>query len=570
MKKTSAFLIAALLATPFSLGPAEPASASACTLTGAGTSGDPWLVGSDSDFQKVADSPCLSSGFYKQTANITLSAGAADVTPSGFSGSYDGDFYTITLAGAWSNGTQSVTSLFNDNVSGTLKKLYIAGHLKPASTIFQAAPLAYTIKSGGIVSQVKSTVNVTITDNRDTIKLSGMVQRLSRGALMEYSSASGTLSWEPTTAPGTRYQYYAGLVADIAIDSDGFNTTAGTTRSVEIRDSYSRVTVKWPSAARCYAYFGGIVGATQTVGSDVYLIRTYSASQFDPSTNTSTVGCASGFPKIGGLYGRSDNSGRRLGTFTGGWTDPPPAGPTPTYVYSVSSFWAKDLIGNVANSIGGDAPSGSTNQYVSGLPRAVGLSSDYLKTLSTFQSKESATTGIPDVASNLAVGSSTGGYTTNGTLDTNEATFRWAIESGNVLAFVPPPYPTAQPTPPTTAFFNRTVIADTTVPASMAGRGQVNLEGPATGYPTLGRVWEICEGSNDGFPVLVWEEQDCSGEGSGGGSGGSSSESETAQPALAATGPSTTATVLLALIASAMTVFGALLFRRSRRFASGS
>jgi len=510
-------LVSALLATPLFLGAAEPASASSCDLAGTGTSVDPWLVSSDSDFQKIGDSPCLGSGYYKQTADITLSAGAADMTPSGissgFSGSYDGDFYTITLAGAWSDGSQSVgNGVFNNNVSGTLKKIYLAGNLKPAVSPFNAhaAPLAYNIKSGGIVSQVKSTVNVTVIGNVDTIKLSGMVQRLSRGALMEYSSASGTLSWEPTTAPGTRTQFYGGLVADIAVDSDGFGTTVGTTRSVEIRDSYSRVTVKWPSAARCYAIFGGIVGSTNTVGSDVYLVRTYSASQLDPSTDTSSAGCAFGYLRIGGLYGRSDIS-RYLGSYT------PPASSTPTYVYSVSSFWATDLIGNVAYSIGGEPRSGDTNQYVGGLPRAVGLTSDHLKTLSTFQSKESATTGIPDVTSNLAVGSSTGGYTTDGTLNTNEASFRWAIESGDVLAFVPPPYPTAQSTPPTTAFFNRT------------------LDGTGADYPTLGRVWEICEESNDGFPVLVWEEQDCGGDGDGGGEGGGG---EGGGEPIAQTGPS--------------------------------
>lgn len=556
MKKTVALLIAALIAAPLSLGPAESAIASTCTLSGAGTVGDPWLVNSASDFQLIGDSPCLLSGYYKQTAPITLTTATSDELPNGFSGSYDGDFYTLTLAGTWSDGSASVSGVFGSNITGTIKKLHLAGNYKPSSVLNQGSPLAFAIQAGGIVSQVRSTVNVTITGNADTVKLSGLVSRLGRGALMEYSSASGVLSWEPSGTPGP-YQYYGGLVVDVSTDETGLGLTAGSTRTVEIRDSYSTVTVKWPSAARCKAYFGGIAGSTSQLGSDAYLVRTYSASKLDPSTDTTRCGF---FPAIGGLLGRSDN-GRLLGTGV------------PSYVYLISSFWAQDLIGDVSYSTGLPQRAGS---YENSLPRAVGLTSEYLKTISTFQSKESATAGIPDTSSNLAIGSSTGGYTTDGTLTTNEETFRWAIESGNVLAFVPPTYPTAQSTPPTTAFFNRTVISDTTVSASMAGRGQVALEGPVTGYPTLGRVWEICAGSNSGFPVLVWEERDCTGEGEGGGGssgggaeGGSASGGSSAEPALAATGPSTIATVALAGTAGALLVGGTLLVRRSRQVLAG-
>jgi hypothetical protein len=354
-----------------------------------------------------------------------------------------------------------------------------------------------------------------VTGSSDTVSVGGLVVRLARGALIEYSSASGTLSWEPTDGPGTSTQYYGGLVALSGNDENGLGTSLP--RTTEIRDSYSRVSVKWPDGAKCKANFGGIVGATNQIAGDIYLVRSYSASNVDSSTDTSSCGAPFYFPQIGGLIG--DGRLDRLGSYT------PPDVATPTYIYFVSSFWAEDLLGNVSDSIGYPT-SGSTNQYVSSLPRAVGLTSGYLKTLSTFQSKESGTTGIPDVSSNLAEGSSAGGYTTDGTLNTNEETFRWAIEAGNVEAFVASSYPTRQPNPPLGAFFNRTLISDTTVPASMAGRGQAALEGPVTGYPSLGRVWEICPESNSGFPVLVWEEWDCS-TGGGNGAAGSSSSSPT-------------------------------------------
>lgn len=575
-----AVLVAALFGPIVVSSPAQAADCSLGTAVGAsgtpGSAENPWLVKDDADFQIIGEGGCSLSGHYRQTADIRLTNATPDKVRDGFSGSYDGDFYTLTLAGTWSDGSVRVLGVFGSNISGTVKKLHLAGDYKPSNEEV-GSPLAFIIGSGGVVSQVRSTVNVTVIKNSGSIKLSGLVSRLDQGALMEYSSATGVLSWDPTVPPSLPsspgpYQYYAGLVTDVGGGSGGSGT-----RSVEIRDSYSRVTVKWPSDARCKAYFGGIIGNTGTVASDVYLVRTYSASQIDPTTNTSSDGCSSP-PAIGGLFGRSDSS-RRLAD---------PHDSPPTYVYSVSSFWAKDLIGNVSNSIGSPA-AGSTDQYdvSSLLPRAVGLTSDYLKSISTYQSKGTAPTGIPNVSANLAVGSSTGAYTTNGTLNTNEQTYRWAIESGSVRAFVPPTYPTPQPTPPTTAFFNRTVFNPLQSGATMLGRGGT-LETTTDTIPALGRVWEICAESNGGFPVLVWEEENCggnevsgggdgsgdgngggkgSGHGNGGGEGASGSASN--QPELAATGTSPTAAVLVTLMATAMTALGLLVYRRSRKLMVG-
>jgi hypothetical protein len=80
-----------------------------------------------------------------------------------------------------------------------------------------------------------------------------------------------------------------------------------------------------------------------------------------------------------------------------------------------------------------------------------------------------------------------------------EQDYRWAIEQGDVQAFVFPNYTSA------TNFWTRELIGNTSVSASMDGRNSV-LEGPVTSYPALGRVWELRSGANNGFPTLVWEQ----------------------------------------------------------------
>lgn len=523
MKNLKALLAILALVSANLLIPAAPASAAVCSLSGAGTSSDPWQVGSAADFQKISDSPCLASGYYKQTANITLTTPSSDYSTTTLSGTYDGDFHTITLSGGWSDGTyNTVYGVMGQNVSGTIKKLNLTGDYKTSS--YWGQPLILNVKSGGLISQVSSDVNVTVTGNADTIKLSGLVQRLGRGATMEYSRASGNLFWEPTTTTAT-YQYYGGLVIEMGIDEDAL--AASDPRKTEMRDSYSAVTIKWPDAQRCRATVGGLVGMQPTVTGDIYLVRSYSASKFATGVDYSGTGCSAIYPAIGGLVGRSDAS-KYIGSS--------PNNTIPTFMYSISSFWAKDLIGGSAYSVGYPR-SGDTNQYTSSLPRGVGLDSSYLKTLSTFQSKESATTGIPDTNSNLAISSSTGTYSTDGTLNANEATYRWGIEAGDVSTFTPPTYGNVA------NFLTRTVLTDTSV------------------NPALGRVWEICSTENSGFPVLVWEDK-C---GAVVASTPSSSASPVNKKALAATGASKFTTNSLAAYAFVLVLFGAVLVKRSNR-----
>jgi hypothetical protein len=104
-----------------------------------------------------------------------------------------------------------------------------------------------------------------------------------------------------------------------------------------------------------------------------------------------------------------------------------------------------------------------------------------------------------------------------------EQDYRWAIEAGSVGTFVPSSYVDESD------FLTRALFTDTTVEKEyrVRGAGDLFVHGGAdsetvTGYPSLGRVWEICANENNGFPVLVWEERTCSGGGtaSGGNPGG--------------------------------------------------
>jgi len=173
----------------------------------------------------------------------------------------------------------------------------------------------------------------------------------------------------------------------------------------------------------------------------------------------------------------------------------------------VSAFWTRTST-NLA--IGYIHESGLQPLVYTGgtLPEAVPLDASLLQTLSTYQSKESGTqSGIPSGESDLLDESSTGALT--------ERDYRWAIEQGNIGTFVPSSY-----TDPNN-FATRQLFSDTSDNQEYRreGSGDLTAHGGedqrlVSGYPALGRVWEICSGST--LPFLVWEERSCSGGGTGG------------------------------------------------------
>jgi hypothetical protein len=140
------------------------------------------------------------------------------------------------------------------------------------------------------------------------------------------------------------------------------------------------------------------------------------------------------------------------------------------------------------------------------------VSAANLRILSTFQSSELGTSGLPGGAEIVEAAS---GEAVTGDVRTPTAPdYRWAIEQGNKVGFVASEYRAVA------NFASRKLISPI-VAQSYQTRGVVDSN--ITGYPALGRVWEICANENNGFPVLIWEQRDCAapgGDASGGNPGG--------------------------------------------------
>ena len=427
----------------------------ACSLSGSGTPSDPWLVSTQTDFQIISTvsgtSSCSSTGSYLQTANINLTDPTLDQVGSTFSGVYDGDFWTLNFGGGWINSTTEFFGGAFQTVNGTVKDLFLTG--TQSGAIRKMGSLAWQLTSGGLVSRVSSSVSMSsnyVGDAGETPELGGLFSRATDSTI-EYSKFSGSITWNGSlTGVARNYNVWSGSLAAVT----------GTTKII---DSYGTATITSnPSACAGASAFspGGLVGFTY---GQLDLVRTYSSTTFSSSNPCAT-------PQWGGLVSRTNSA---------------------SFIKAYSTFWSSENSPLVAVYTGqGGTPLPS---YTGGLPVAVRVSASTLANITTFQSKEDSTTsGVPSGSSDLTQANET-------TSTVLEQDYRWAIEPGNVEAFVFPNITTSN------NYWTREHIPNTSASASMSGRGTV-LEGPVTGYPALGRVWELGAGVNDGFPTLVWEQ----------------------------------------------------------------
>jgi len=476
-------------------GGSAPAMASGCTLdlelgpgsSDPGTADNRWLVRSGTDFGKVGKGGCGLDRDYLQTASFSVDTSNSaqrvdDIddagTITGFSGVYDGGHWTITLVG------DSNRSVFS-TVSGTVKKLRLAGELQDTRTGAtqpgdEGLGSVANFLLGGTISEVGSTVTIrsSVTGASSGAEIGGLIGFSKGDSLIQYSFYSGKieLALNPV-ASGASVGGLVGRGQDL----------------LRIRDSYSRAQIEYDETASVKV--GGIVGyfaASNPPADNLNVVRTYSAGSF-------TVGelCAlpcdpeNTYVDVGGLLGEVNM----------------------TYVHFVSSFW----LDSTPLAVG--KPRGSNSQPPSynpdNAPVAVKVSEQTLRAISTFQSK--GVNGSPNVGDSLPTGDSTPNATPS--LSIND--YRWAIEPGNVEGFVAQKR-VASPalvgeTVTFTRAFDRLRWTNSTVPpATYTTRG---VSETVTGYPALGRVWEICsnQGVNNGFPVLVWEQRNCPSEGTGGG-----------------------------------------------------
>jgi hypothetical protein len=515
----------------------------ACSLSGSGVEADPWRVSSQADFHNVGlesttptENSCSLDGHYLQTRNLTgteiLDDYANDVvgtTSDPFTGVYDGDHYRISLGantstaslgwnydsnGDSAGGYSSREALFLAVDGGTIKRVRLTGEIRSSST--DVSGLVRNLYGGGLISEVSSTVTIHVDDSNAVI--GGLVSIMGDDgnedafeddpARIQYSKYAGSIDW--TDSGGSiEGPTIGGLVGQ----------TWGT-GLLEIRDSYAQARISYDSGVMTDAlsavHAGGILGSdgytklaigTPSVRSDlnadVRLIRTYAAGSFQ---NTCATSCLLDQVFTGGLVGYSST------------TDS-------SDVY-VANFW---LTGAGSQAIG-DIDTGSQPAVYDGNsePVAVPLSASRLEQIASYTTEEDGSTDLP-----------------GGTAMASDATthYRWAIEAISASTFVPSNYDQDGDTGGTAAeisdYTNRVVYSNTdTSKEYRTQRAGVNLttahggSDPAevTGYPALGRVWDIC----DEYPTLVWEEENgCSGSG-GGGSSSDSDDSSTAELASAA------------------------------------
>jgi len=491
-----------------------------CDLDGAGVATAPFLVGTAANFELVGAGDCGLDANYLQTAAIAQldTYNAALVVAGVFTGIYDGDHYQLSFS---SEDFDERPPLFETlGVNGVIKRLTLSGNLK--SDLQYVAPLVDQL-NGGTISEIDSRVDIE-TKHPEAV-VGGLAARsVNEGgsslpnSIVMYSKFDGSIDWFD---PGSNLfgPVIGGLVGMQSLDGDSTDRDS----ILEIRDSYSRARITYDSSdldaddPDSKVYAGGIVGSDgfrdldSTNGSagdedieigGVRLIRTYFAGSFANTCEGTDEDC---------------NLDGPVRVFNGGLMGLVVADPDVRGVdLIVSSFWlstsATNSVGLILLTNGTPANEAQPLAYTAatpGLPEAAHLSATMLRTLSSFQSKESGSLGIPSGSSDLAIGDSTDGTLT-------EQDYRWAIEGGNIGTFVASSYGDVDD------YLTRELYDDTSIVQSYRreGAGDLGVHGgedsrTVTGYPALGRVWEICSGSNDGYPFLVWEELSCTGGSSG-------------------------------------------------------
>lgn len=528
-------------------GPTQPDIApvqirvDACSLAGSGIELDPWRVGTLANLETVgqstATSSCLLSGHYLQTATIsdvdTYANSGAAVVDGTFTGTYDGDHYGIlyTSPGGSQGRWEDRPPLFETlGVGGVIKRLSLGGLIKVdrGHDTREISGLVGRL-DGGLISEVGSSVNIDAKGPNPII--GGLVaiagDSSNTSQRIQYSSFGGRLDWTEDPNPNPDFTLPNGpSIALVGGPTIGglVGMAEGETSATEIRDSYSRAEISFDSSrldgsnSVTAIYAGGLIGSDGLNGFDtttferthspssVRIVRSYFAGSFSntcPSTTASVC--------------NTDNPSHVfLGGFMGVSEDLDDAGDGLISAFSLSMSGVP-AVGEIVD--GGNAPSQYTD---AGFPQAARLSTTLLRTLSTYQSEEEIvdTVGTDQPSGNsdlLNAASAAGGSTLS------EQDYRWAIEAGNVETFVASGYVTEG------NYLTRTLFDPTSAERSYRreGAGDLTVHGGSddltvTGYPSLGRVWEICPGN---YPVLVWEERDCA-DGGGGDSGSRDRTSE--------------------------------------------
>jgi hypothetical protein len=490
-----------------------------CSLDGAGIETAPFLVSDGDDLQLVGSSTgCGLGDYYLQTADISAvntAATAAFHVDGTFDGVYDGDHYSISFA---STGFNKQLPLFDD-VTGTIKKLRLTGSIE--SDAAEVAPLVVTLGASGVISEVLAN-SVQVESNQAGSTVGGLVATVDGASRIQYSASTARLYWDISSAGDGPSM--GGLVGKVAAD-------------FEIRDSYAQPSFRADSSdiasdTPCGVstnqdiYLGGLVGDLED-GHALTIVRAYATPSL---TDTATANRCTDRFELGGLVGLVEDSADLIdaNVLSAFWLNS----------FSTTAVGVFDEAGaDGEDGDGGDHSSIALTKYDGGDPVAVPLSAALLKTRSTYQSAEdSETAGVPSGDADLS-GVGTG----------ENEDYRWAIESMNVRTFVESSYDAddSDDYPGSVSelndYTNRVALDNTVARAYRTqGGGDLLVHGGsdpedvdtsgAGAYPTIGRVWEMC----DDYPNLVWEEEDsCTGTGSSGSRDDDDEESSTTAAAAA-------------------------------------
>ena len=146
-------------------------------LSGTGTSTDPYLITSVDDWntfaQSVTDGTTYAGQFVKLEDNIINVTSMAGTEGKCFSGTFDGDGHTITLA---LSGSGQGTALFSDLKDATLKNLKAQGSV--ATTGYRPATFAAFVEGNSTISNCLSTVDVSSTRSSGWVDGGGFVGRV--------------------------------------------------------------------------------------------------------------------------------------------------------------------------------------------------------------------------------------------------------------------------------------------------------------------------------------------------------------------------------------------------------
>ena len=176
-------------------------------LQGSGTDEDPYLINNNDDWSFFVQSITIGITYTGQTVKLTADIAATVMAGLhtnnsnylAFSGTFDGDGHTITLA---LSGSGEGTALFSDLEGATLKNLKVQGSV--ATTGYRPATFAAFVSGNCTISNCWSTVAVSSTRANDWVDGGGFVGRVSSGASLNMTDCAfhGSVTFAPDATTG--------------------------------------------------------------------------------------------------------------------------------------------------------------------------------------------------------------------------------------------------------------------------------------------------------------------------------------------------------------------------------